>query len=47
MVQICDDAIKKPLSIIYENCIKTGIYPNALKKSKIVAFYKKGDKQIV
>ena len=28
MVKICDDAIKKPLSIIYKNCIKTGIYPN-------------------
>ena len=26
MVKICDDAIKKPLSIIYKNCIKTGLY---------------------
>ena len=29
MVKICDNAIMKSLSIIYENCIKTGIYPNA------------------
>ena len=26
MVKICDDSIKEPLSIIYKNCIKTGIY---------------------
>ena len=47
MVKICDDSIKKPLSIIYKNCIKTGIYPNAWKKSNIVPVHKKGDKQIV
>ena len=47
MVKICDDSIKKPLSIIYKNCIKTGIYPNAWKKSNIVLVHKKGDKQIV
>ena len=47
MVKICDDSIKKPLSIIYKNCIKTGIYPNAWKKSNIVPVHKKGDKQNV
>ena len=47
MVKICDDSIKKPLSITYKNCIKTGIYPNAWKKSNIVPVHKKGDKQIV
>ena len=31
MVKICDDSIKKPLSIIYKNWIKTGIYPNVWK----------------
>ena len=47
MVKICDDSIKKPLSIIYKNCIKTRIYPNAWKKSNIVPVHKKGDKQVV
>ena len=47
MVKICDDSIKKPLSIIYKNCITTGIYPNAWKKSNIVPVHKKGDKQNV
>ena len=46
-MKICDDSIKKPLSIIYKNCITTGIYPNAWKKSNIVPVHKKGDKQFV
>ena len=46
MVKICDDSIKKPLSILYKNCITTGIYPNAWKKSNIIPVYKKRDKQV-
>ena len=46
MVKICDDFIKKPLSIIYKSCITTGIYPNAWKKSN-VPVHKKRDKQFV
>ena len=38
---ICDDAVKKPLTIIYNNCIKTGIYPHAQKKCKLSHFIKK------
>ena len=29
MVKICDDSIKKTLSITYKNCITTSIGPNA------------------
>ena len=47
MVNFCDDSIKNPLSIIYENFIKTGVYPNAWKKSNIVPVHKTGDKQII
>ena len=46
MVKICDDSMKKPLSVIYKNCIKTGMYPNVWKKSNIVPVHKKGDKEI-
>ena len=46
MVKSCDDAIKKPLWIIYKNCIKTAIYPNSQKTSNIIPVCKKGDKQI-
>ena len=47
MVKICDDTIQKPLSIIYNNYITTGIYSNAWKKSNIVPVHKKGDKQML
>ena len=45
MVKICNDAIKKLLSVMYKNCIKIGIYPNVWKKSNIFPVHKKGDKQ--
>ena len=35
------------VSIIYKNCNKAGIYPNAWKKCNINPVHKKGDKQIV
>ena len=44
MVKIRGDAMKKPLSIIYKDCVETGTYPNAWKKSSIVPVHKKGDK---
>ena len=47
MMKICDDAIKKPLLIIYKNCIKTGMYPNAWEKSNIVSVSRKENHQIV
>ena len=49
MGKSCDGATKKPLLIIYKNCIKSikGIYPNTRKKSNIVSFHKEGDKQTV
>ena len=47
IVKICDDAMKKPLSIIYKNFIRTGIYPNMWKKSNIFPVHRKGDQQIV
>ena len=37
----------KPVSIIFENCLQTGTFPNNLKKSNIVTIHKKGDKQLL
>ena len=47
MVRICDDAVIKPLSNIYKNCIEINSYPDTWKKSNIVLVHKKGDKQNV
>ena len=47
MVRICDNAVIKPLSNIYKNCIEINSYPDTWKKSNIVLVHKKGDKQNV
>ena len=47
MIKICDDALVKPLSLIYKNCIDTGVLADIWKKSNIAPVYKRGDKQII
>ena len=44
MLKICDNAIVEPLSIIFNNCINQGIFPDIWKKSNICPIHKKGDK---
>ena len=41
MIKICDSALAKPLSIIFNNCIKTGIFPYTWKKSNVIPVHKK------
>ena len=47
MIKVCEKAILEPRSIIYKNCIGTGIFPDSWKKSNIVPVHKKGDKQLL
>jgi len=47
MLQLCDESIVLPLSIIYNNIIKTGIFPNIWKLANVIPVHKKGDKQII
>ena len=47
MLQICDSAIVKPLSIIFNNCITQSIFPDIWKKSNICPIHKKGDRQAI
>ena len=46
MIQMCDELLVQPLSLILRGCIDTGVYPDTWKKSNIVPVHKKGDKQI-
>ena len=32
MIKICHEALAKPLSLVYKNCINTAIFPNIWKK---------------
>ena len=47
MIKICDLALAKPLSIIFNNCIKTGIFPCTWKKSNVIPVHKEKDKQLI
>ena len=44
MLKICDSAIAKPLTIIFNNCINQSIFPDIWKKSNVCPNHKKGDK---
>ena len=44
MLKICDSSIVKPIRIIFETCLKTGIYPNKWKMSNVCPIHKKKSK---
>ena len=46
-IRQCDEAIVKPLFIIFKNSIDTGIFLDLWKKSNIVPVHNKGDKQLL
>ena len=45
MIKICSTSICKPLRLIFNHCIDSGIYPCEWKKANVVRIHKKGDKQ--
>ena len=47
MLLLCDDSILQPLRLIFENIIKTGVYPDKWKLANVTPIHKKSDKQIV
>ena len=47
MIKIGDSALMKPLSIIFNNSLKTGTFPCIWKKSNVMPVHKKNDKQLI
>ena len=47
MITICGDSLVLPLTLIFNNILKTGIYPNSWKLANITPIHKKGDKQLI
>ena len=45
MIKICDTSIVKPLCLIFEKCLETGIYPSMWKKANIIPVHKKESRQ--
>ena len=46
MLKLSSKSILKPLKLLFENCLRTGIFPDQWKKANIVPIHKKGDKQL-
>ena len=47
MVMLYDDSLIKPLLIIFQNCINSGVFPDGWKKSNIVPVHMENDKQLI
>ena len=47
MIKLCDETRGKALCLIYNDCIKTGVFPNIWKKSIIVPACKRGNIHII
>ena len=45
MIKLCENSKCKPLSIIFNDCLKEGKFPSDWKKAHVVPVHKKGDKQ--
>ena len=41
MVKLCDNSLVKPLSVIFQKCIKSDVFLDSWKKSDIVPIHKK------
>ena len=46
MIRICGSSITKPLLIIFETCIREGIFPNMWKMSNVCPIHKKKSKNL-
>ena len=47
MIKMCDKSLLKPLTLLFENSIKSFCYPDIWKRSNIIPVHKKNDKQLV
>ena len=47
MVNLCDDFLVKPLLIIFQNCINSGVFPESWKKPSNFPIHKANYKQLI
>ena len=47
MVKLCGPHLCVPLKIIFENILRTGIFPDQWKEANVTPVHKKNDKQII
>ena len=44
MIKLCDVALVFPLKLIFENCLRQGVFPEMWKKANVVPIHKKNEK---
>ena len=47
MLKIFDSVLVERLSLIYKNCINSGVFPDIWKRSHIIPAHKKNDKHCI
>ena len=47
MIQLCGQHLCIPLKVIFENILKTGIFPDQWKEANVTPVHKKNDKQLI
>ena len=46
VVKICDSSIVRPLCLIYETCMRTGLFPDNWKKANVLPIHRKESRQL-
>ena len=46
MIKICDESLIIPLKLIFENCLRHGIFPETWKRANVVPVHKKNEKNL-
>ena len=47
MLKLCGPSVIKPLSLLFTNSLRDGVFPNDWKKANVIPVHKKGNKQLV
>jgi len=46
MMKMCDDSPVLPLELIFENCLRRGVFPEVWKRGNVVTVHKKNSKNL-
>ena len=46
MIRMCDDSLVFPLKLIFEACLRQGVFPKVWKRANVVPVHKKNSKNL-
>ena len=47
MLKLCGPSVIKPFSLLFNNFLRDGVFPNDWTKANVIPVHKKGNKQLV